>query len=823
VWHGLASDVRSAFRSLGTAPAVVVAAIATLTLGIGATTALFAVANTLVLRPLPVPYPERLVTITSETALRHGFQAGAGWNYPMWDRLRQRVDLFAGAFAWTLQRFDLSDGGEMQPANTLVASGEAFAVLGVSPVLGRSFSAADDVGTGGGDGAVAVISHRLWQRRFHGSADIIGTRLNIERIPVTIVGVAPAWFKGIDVGQPFDVAIPFATESLLRGRRSLQNNERALLLTVMLRLKPGQHVAEATAALRTMQPQIVGPTAPEFLKEPFLVVDASRGISDRSRLRQQYQYPLLILSIVSGIVQVIVCLNIANLLLSRTSVRRADFSVRVALGASRWRLMRLGVVEAAVLAGLGTASGLVFGAWTSRALVAQLPFSDGAIAVDPVMDWRVVLFTAGIAITAVVIFAAAPAAYALRVAPVETLRHTGPARRHTSVISGGLVVSQIALSIVLLAAAGLFGRTLDALIKVPLGFDPSGVIVATVNTARAISHNADASELQRRMLRSVSAAPGVVRVAASTWTPVGTGGGGVLTDARGRRAGEARGAAYNFITPGWLTTYSMTMRSGRDFDDRDATGAPRVAIVNESLAGTLPAGGDPLGQIIDAGPCGETGCTVVGIVADAIYGSSLRDAAPPTVFLPVAQSAGLTPPNAVIRLSIRAGGDPAGVIPAVTDALRNVDSGLTFTFRRLDDHLEAAVAQERLLAVLATGFGIVALLLCAVGLYGVSAHAGARRRVEIAIRVALGGDPRAVLRSILQGSATLLLLGTMLGLAAALWLSRFATPLLYGLAPHDPLTLLAAALLLVTIAMAAAWLPASRAVRADPAQVLREN
>jgi predicted permease len=823
MWNGLAGDIKSAGRSLAAAPAVAIAATVTLTLGIGATTAIFAVANALVLRPLPVAHPERLVTITSETALRHGFQAGAGWNYPMWDRLRQRADLFDGAFAWTLQRLDLSDGGEMQPATTLVASGDAFAVLGVSPILGRFFSAADDVGGGERDGAVAVISHNLWQRRFQGHAAIIGTRLRLERVPVTIVGVAPAWFKGIDVGQPFDVAIPFATESIVRGARSVQNNERALLLTVMLRVRPRQLVSEAAAALRTMQPQIVGATAPGFLKEPFVVVDASRGISDRSRLRQQYQYPLFILAIVAGIVQVIVCLNIANLLLSRTSLRRADFSMRVALGASRWRVLRLCAVEAGALAVLGTTGGLVIGAWASRALVAQLPFSDGALSVEPAIDWRVVLFTAAIAIVALAIFAAAPAAYALRVPPVEALRNAEPARRHTSVVSGGLVVSQITLSIVLLAAAGLFGRTLTALINVPLGFEPDGVVVATVNTARAVPPNTDATELHRRMVSAVGAVPGVARVAASIWAPVGTGGGGVLTDARGRRPGEGRQAAFNFVTPGWFATYGMTIRSGRDFDDRDATGAARVAIVNESLGRTLTAGSDPLGHTIDAGPCGETGCTVVGIVADAVYGSSLRDAAPPTVFLPLAQSTGLTPPTALLRLSIRATADGVGLIPAIANALRDLDSGLAFTFRRLDEDLEASVAQERLLAVLAAGFGVVALLLSAVGLYGVSSYAGTRRRVEIGIRLALGGDPHAVLQSMFKQSAALVLVGTVLGLLTTLWLSRFAAPLLYGLQPHDPLTLLGAALVLIVVALAAAWLPAARAAGTDPAQVLREH
>ena len=817
------SDVRSAVRSLRAAPAVAVAAVATLTLGIGATIAIFSVANTLVLRPLPVANPQRLVTITSDTALRHGFHAGAGWNYSMWDRLRQRADFVDGAFAWTLQRFDLADGGEMQPVNTLIATGDMFTALGVPAALGRPFSSADDERGGGREGAVAVISHRLWQRRFAGRPDVIGVPLRIERVPVTIIGVAPDWFRGIDVGQPFDVAIPFATEALVRGARSLVNNDRALLLTVMLRLKPQQRISEAAAALHTMQPDIVGHDAPPFLREPFVVVEASRGISDRSRLRQQYQFPLFILAIVAGVVLIIVCLNVANLLLSRASARRAEVGVRVALGASRWRLIRLCLVEGLTLGCAGTAGGVLLGFWASRALVAQLPFADGGISVDVSIDWRVAAFTTAVALIAVVIFAAAPAFYALRIPPIEALRHAGRGAtgRQIGAVSSGLVVMQIALSIVLLTGAGLFGRTLSRLVSVPLGFEPTGIVVVTVNTARSALIKAGTTEVHRQLLNAVAAIPGVLHAAGSTWAPVGTGGGGLLTDARGRRAGEGPQAAFNFVTPRWFETYRITIQSGRDFDDRDVPGAPLVAIVNESLRRRLqPEGG--LGSTIHAGPCRESGCTVVGIVADAVYGQSLRDAAPPVVYLPLAQSAALAPPGAPLRLSLRTHTDLARLLPSVTASLRGLDSDLAFTYKRLDQDLDAAVAQERLLAMLAGFFGAAALLLSGVGLYGLSSYTGARRRLEIGIRLALGGQPSTVLQGILKHSTLLIMTGTVLGLVAALWVSRFVAPLLYGLEPRDPITLLTAALTLTLVAIVAAWIPAARATRVDPAQVLRE-
>ena len=805
------------------APAVAIPAALTLTLGIGATTAIFSMANALTLRPLPVRSPRDLVTVTSETALRYGFRGGAGVSHAIWDRLRQRAGAFDGAFAWTSQRLDLSDGGEMEPATVLVASGGFFDMLGVPAAIGRTFTAADDVPGGGPDGAVAVISHDLWQRRFGGTPDVLGSRMRIEQVPVTIVGVAPRFFTGVTVGQPFDAAIPFGTESIVRGPRASMNNERTLILSVMLRLKPGQGVPAATAALRAMQPDLLGPGAPAFLEEPFVLADASTGISDR--LRQQYQSPLLILSIVSAIVLVIVCLNLANLLLSRASARRPELSVRLALGATRWRVARLYLTEALALGAAGAAGGLVFAVWASRALVTQLP-SD-ALSIELPIDWRVCAFTACAALGAAAILGTVPALYATRVPPIEALRHAGRAQAggRTGVLSSGLVVAQVALSIVLLAGAGLFVRTMNRLVSVPLGFDPKGLVVVTVNTSRSTAETVNPAGLRHALLDAVAAAPGVLQASGSAWAPVGTGGGGLLTDARGRRATlsqeASRQVAFNFVMPGWFRTYGTPITLGRDFDAGDGPGAQPVALVNESFRRRLLNDGEPLGATIHAGPCPRDGCRVVGVVADVVYGQSLRDAAPPTVYVPLAQSASLA--GSPFRLSIRAAGDPASVMSGLTARLRGVDSRVTFSIRRLELDLAASVAQERLLAMLSAFFGAIALLLSGIGLYGVSAYAATRRRAEIGIRLALGGQPPAIVRAIVGRIALLVLGGAVAGLAAALWLGRFVTPLLFGLAPYDPVTLAASALTLAIVGTIAAWIPAWRATRVDPAEVLRTH
>jgi len=513
--HDAAGDVRLAIRSLRGSVTITAAAVATLAVGIGATTAIFSVANALVLRPLPVAAPERLATITSATALRFGFQGGIGWNYAMWDQLRQRLDAFDGGFAWMLQRVETSGGGEAQPLTALVASGELFDVLGVRALAGRTFTAADDIPGGGRDGGVAVISETIWERRFERSPRALGSTISIDGVPLTIVGIIARRFRGLDVGQPFDVAIPFGAEALVHGDRSIRENQQAMLLTVMLRLAREQRLPAATAALRTMQPQIVGAKAPRWLNEPFVLVPAPTGISDRSQLRQRYERPLLVLTIVSALTLAIVCLNIANLLLVRAAARRYEISVRLAVGAPPWRVARQVLVEAVMLGACGAAAGGLVAAWVGRALVAELP-GTAAVSIDRVLDWRVLAFATVVTLLAVLFFGTAPAAYAARVAPAEALHAQARAAggERTGLSSLGLVALQVALSMVLLAAAGLFVQTFTRLAATPLGFDSSNVFIVSVATNRVAAEPAARAQLYDRLrdaaaaMRALLARPG---------------------------------------------------------------------------------------------------------------------------------------------------------------------------------------------------------------------------------------------------------------------------------------------------------------------------
>ncbi|MGH9161020.1 MAG: ABC transporter permease [Vicinamibacteraceae bacterium] len=509
----VAQDARLAYRSMARQPVFTAIAVCTLALGIGANTAIFSVINGLLLRTLPVAEPERLVTVSADR------EAVYPWTYAVWDGIRQRAGTFAGALAWAPAGFDLAQGGERQPVEGLFASGDFFTTLGVTAMLGRTFTPADDARGGGPEGPVAVISHAFWQRRFGGAASIIGSRLVVEGVPFTIIGVTPPEFFGIEVGHAFDVAVPFGTEPLIRGEGTTLDNRRAYWLTVMLRLKREQSLASAMAALRALQPAIregamppdAPPDGPSDLDMAFTLVPAAAGTSG---LRQQYEQPLLAILAVVALVLLIACANVANLLLARATARRHEMSVRVALGASRWRVARQLLVESFMLAGLGAVIGLLFAAWGSRALVAQLSTSVSHVVLDLSFDWRALAFTAALASATAVVFGLVPALRATHAAPIDALKEPAFALRATTRWAGiagagrgpsGFVVLQIALSLMLVVAAGLFVRTFQRLASVPLGFDSDRVLLVNIDATRAAVDSAGRLSFYHRLVEAVGA------------------------------------------------------------------------------------------------------------------------------------------------------------------------------------------------------------------------------------------------------------------------------------------------------------------------------
>ncbi|MGH9161192.1 MAG: ADOP family duplicated permease [Vicinamibacteraceae bacterium] len=821
----LVQDLRYGWRVLRQSPAFTLVAVLSLALGIGANTAMFTLVNSLLLRALPVRAPAELALLD-----------GGSWTNPIWEQIRDRqTDLFAGAAAWSDTRFDLASGGQTDLVDGIWASGAFFDVLGVHPILGRTFTAADDQRSGGAAGPVAVISYRFWQQRFHGAADAVGASLTVNGTPFTIVGVTPPEFFGALVGQSFDVAVPIACMRLVAGQEGSLDARSFWWLEVIARLKPGQSARDATLALRGVQPQIREATRPQdwvpaslarYLRDPFTMVPAARG---QSWIRGRYQQPLWTLMIVVGLVLLIACANIANLLLARGNVRRHELSMRRALGASRVRLARQLLTESLLLAAVGATVGFAFAHWGSRALLSQLASFGNRIFLDLVVDWRVLGFTAAIAIGTAVLFGLAPALRAGHVEPNEVLKEQNGrlAGDRRATLGSVLIVGQVALSLVLVVGAGLFIRTFSALANLDLGMDRDDVLVVRVDARRSAVAPPQRYALYRRAIEAAAAVPGAARAAASLISPVsGAGWNGHFVVRDGPRLSERERQAYiNAMTPGWFRVYGTTLLAGRDFDDADRAGRPRVAIINQAFARRFMPGVSPIGHALqweNSGPGGpRLPLQIVGLVEDAAYFSP-REAIPPTVYLPMAQAYEEAPAD--VHIGVRAAGAPAAsLIKSVAAAISDVDRNVSLTFRPLEEQIGASLVQERIMAMLSAFFGALALFLAAIGLFGVTTYSVSRRRAEIGVRMALGADAAGIVRLVLGRAAILVCLGIAAGAGVSLWASRFVATLLYNLEPHDPLTLTSSGLVLAVVAALAAWLPARRAARIDPARVLREG
>lgn len=819
--------MRNALRSLRATPLVSLVAVLSLALGIGANTAMFSILDSLLLRALPVRDPGRLVL------LRLGTQQ-TSWTNPIWEQIRARGDLFDGVLAWGTTRFNLASSGPSDFVRGIFASGSFFDVLGVPPHVGRTLTASDDRRGGGPDGPVAVISDAFWRKHFGGARDVIGRTLRLDRVAFTIVGVTGPGFFGPDVGRGFDVVVPLGTEPLIRGRDSALDQRSYWWLNVMGRLKSGQTLAQAEAALRGVQPQIRQATIPAnwrpdqlkyYLSDAFGLDPAATG---PSYLRERYQRPLEAMMVVVGLVLLIACANIANLLLARATARRRELSIRLALGASRVHLARQLLSESLLLSGLGALAGLVFARWGSALLVQQLSTRTNAIVLDLALDWRVLGFTAAVAIATAMLFGTVPALRAARVGPNEALKEQG-----RGVVGGGrlwfghtLIVVQVALSLVLVVAAGLFVHTFSALVNRDLGFDRNPVLVVNVDALRTHTLPADRASLYERVRQAVATLPGVASTAGSVVTPV-SGSTWMYTvtvpDGLEVPKGSSATVYVNQITPDWFRTYGTPIVAGRDFNAGDRIDAPAVAMVNEAFVRARIGAGNPIGRRIvqPSSPSNpRPPLEIVGVVGDAVY-RSLRDPVPPTMYVPLAQ---VKEPSSSIGLSVRAaGGSPAQLAHSITAALADVDPDLTLTFRPLADVVNASLVQERVVALLSGFFGALALLLAGLGLYGITSYAVGRRRTEMGIRLALGAQPGAVLWLVLRRVSLLVLGGIAAGAGVSFWAGRFVLTLLYGLTPRDPLTLAAAALVLVVVGATAGWLPARRAARTDPASVLREG
>jgi predicted permease len=819
-------DLRLAIRSLGTAPLASAVAILSLALGIGANTAVFSIAHALFFRALPVEAPDRLVTVTSDFALSHGFRNGIGWNYEMWERFRRHSGIVDGSFAWTYASFNLGQSGPIDTAHGMLATGGFFRTLGVGALLGRTFTESDDSRGGGADGPVAVITYACWQRRFGGAVEAIGSRLSINRVPFTIVGVTPPGFSGIEVGESLDVVVPLGTDPLLRGAENLLDNPGALLLTVMLRLKPAQAASAATAAMRALQPAIVnrGRTPlPAFLSDPYVLAPAANGSTDHSQLRQRYAQPMLVIAVVVALVLLVACTNIANLLLARGSARRHEWSVRLALGASPWRLARPCLVESLILSAAGATIGVFLAIGTSRWLVARLSASLSSIFLDVSLDRHVIALTTAVTVVAALLCGTMPAIRTARVSAADALRDRDRLAARSRGASSTLLAVQVAISLVLIEAAGLFLATFRHLDRVPLGFDADDLAVAAVDFREAHVPAEDRAVLAARLTGAIGATAGVRRAAASLATPGAGGDVNRMTDARGRAAGDPARVLMNAVTPGWFGTYGIPLLAGRDFEVNDAATAPAVAVVNHSLATRLFPGRTALGQTLTTNLGADETRTIVGVVADVVYGSP-RDPAGAQAYVPLTQAGHLgRPGSTIVHITFRSGEQsPLPLERRLASAVTAVDPRLSFSVRNLSHAVAVLRSEDAIVARLAGFFGMVAALLAGLGLYAVASQRANHRTAELAVRLAVGGSRASLLRLLVADMMRVVLLGLAAGTVVSMWLSPLVQSLLYGVGPRDPSTFFFSWTVMLAVGTLALWRPFMRAVRTNPATLLNQ-
>ncbi len=822
-------DIRYGLRSLAQSPGFLAVAVLTLALGIGANTAIFELLNAVLLRSLPVQAPQELAEIRNVVRKpRTGNFDGrrAEMTYPMWTRIRERQEGFSSTAAWFTGNLRLSAGGEQRFAsNSLWVSGDFFQVLGVRPLLGRLFHAGDD--QRGCPAPGVVLSYAFWQREYGGDPGVVGRPIRLNQRPLEIIGVTPQSFFGVEVGRQYSVAIPICADELVNPTFKRLDRLDGWWLAAIGRLKPGWTIERATAQLTAISPALYQETVnpgytPEDVKNYLALrlgaVPAANGVSG---LRSAYTTPLWVLLSATGVLLLITCANLANLMLARASAREREIAVRLALGASRGRLVRQMLTESLLLAALGAVAGAWLARAMSRGIVALISLENNPRFLQLETDWRMVAFTGGLAVLTCILFGLAPALRATR-APLAAAMNAGgrgsTETRERFSLRRALVVSQVALSLMLLAGALLFGRTLQNLMTLDAGFQQDGVLQLDVMfRVPREQRQARLDELFDR-LRST---PGVDAVAASSYVPLGgnSWNDNVLVDAPG---GE-RKAVVNFdrVSPGFFETMRIPLVAGRDFGAGDVPGAPAVAVVNESFARKFFDGANPVGRTFRIeGAAGERPLyQIAGLVRDAKY-EDLRTEFGPIGYFPARQAPSFGPGDTLV---IRSSLSTSALAPAVKRAVTEMDPATAFTVTSLKTSIRQSLVQEQLMATLTGFFGALAAALASIGLYGVLSYAVARRTHEIGIRMALGAGRAAVLRMILRESAGLLAIGLLVGMGLALAAGRATSTLLYGLEPHDPVTLALSAALLAAVALAASYLPARRASGVDPLAALRHE
>ncbi len=821
-------DFRYSLRQLGNSPAFTLIAILTLALGIGANTAIFQLIVAIRLRSIPVKKPEELATV--RIADRHWGSGQFSSQYsqltfPMWEQIRDRQQGFAQIAVWSNQLFNLATGGEVHYAKALRVSGDFFHVLGVEPLMGRLLGPTDDqpgCGIGG-----ANISFAFWQRNFGGDPGIVGKRLTLDGNSFEIVGVTPPGFNGISVGDTFDMAVPICIEPIVSPRNNRLTIRHAWWLASIGRLKPGWTIARANVQMNAVTSSILQETIPPFydsektkkyLEYKLGVFSASTGFSS---LRQDSETPLFLLLGISGLVLVIACANLANLMLARAGAREQQITIRLALGATRGRMIRELLSESVVLAAAGSICGLFLAYVISRMLVAFISTADSQIFLNLGMDWRVLGFATALAVLTTILFGLAPAFRATQVEPAALLQSgsrgmTGGRKRLG--LRRILVVSQVGLSVVLLMGALLFARSLRNLTTLNIGFQQNGVLVTSVDFKRLHLPEASYVEYKRQLGKSVKAIPGVESAANAIMVPFGgeTWNNDVILEGSEQDAGVAW---ENFLGPGYFQTLGTPLLAGRDFDDRDTANSPKVAIVNQAFVRKILKGADPMGKrfrIHEAPGKPRPLYEIVGVTGDNKF-QDMHEEYLPFMYFPSPQQEKPGPDDQII---IRSSLPLGGLMASIKQAMNAANPGIDLEFKVFKTQVHNSLVNDELMATLSGFFGFLAALLAAIGLYGVISYMVLQRTKEIGIRMAIGAKRGDVIGMILKEAGILTVAGLVIGTTLALASAQVVKSLLYGLKPRDPLTIVLAVVTLAVVAAFASFLPAYRASRLDPLKAL---
>jgi predicted permease len=844
-------DIRYGSRMLWKNPGFTVVAVLTLALGIGANTAIFTVLNAVLLSSLPVKDPHQLVVLSDPDS--HGMSIG-GQNgdrslltYPEFRYLSEHNGIFNGVLAADSGSRSMpvsieqasaraADRAEGSPAIVSLVSGSYFSVLGVNAIVGRTFTAdADNVRDAN---AVAVISYNFWQSRFGGDVTAVGKRLRIRQTSYDIIGVTPRGFFGETVGSSPDVYVPLTMQSeILPGRDFLSPErnpvEKTEWLQVLARLKPGVTVAQAKASINVTFQQYLesqlGSGVPNehrkgFLDQHIALVSGSHGVSV---LRGQYGQPLLILMGFVGLVLLVACGNVANLLLARAASRRKEIAVRVAMGARPARLFAQLITESILLAGIGGALGLLLAQWADSVLLQLVSHRPSPIPLNVQPDARILGFTLGISVLTGILFGLAPALRAARVDLNSVLKGTargavGTAGQGSRVAVGKiLVVAQVALSLLLLIVAGLFVHSFQKLAHVQLGYDGDHLLVFLVDPMTAGYKSADIKPLYQEMLDRIRALPGVQSATLSqnglfSHTESND---GISIDGYVPKSGQEMHARFDQVGANYFSTVGIPVLMGREIGPQDEGNGQRVGVINQTMARYYFGDENPIGRRIwDTFPTTHTDFIVVGVVADAKY-NSLSEKTPRRFYAPFFNPIGEAN---YARIEVRVSSDPSTVSSAVRQAVKAASATLPpVEIQTVSNLVSDSLTRDTMITKLAGFFGVLAVLLACIGIYGIMAYAVAGRTSELGLRMALGAQPGSILWLVLRESMLLVLIGVAIGLPAVYAAGKLISSLLFGLTATDPLALTVATALMFGVAALAGYIPARRASRVDPIVALR--